>query len=455
MSHAHLARVRGLVVTGQSEEERETLADKVDAWFFAISGLIAAWYAYVLFRDGVRPGWPTLLLLVFWIYVTYLVLPRLHRILTGLYLPGYFIGRTRTSDGLLGDPVNLALHGSEEQLHAAMTSAGWTRADQLTMRTGTAIVKNTLGRRSYASAPVSPLHLFDRRQDFAYEQQVAGSPARRHHVRFWRCPDDWLLPGGFAVDWLAAATYDRSVGLSLFTLQITHKIDENTDVERDFVVASVTAAEPRAELVVLENFSSGYHSRNGGGDRIRTDGDLPVLDLRQVPEADGVLVAEPASGRKRPASTIAGAGIALIRSLAYIGLIVVLLASPRDTTYFADFGLSPDDLEQLEVVLAASLIVAIVIGAGLAFAILAGRNWARLMLMVVCTLTAIAAFIATIGRTGHPVGVGSLPSLGGSVLVLLALSTPSARAWATGRTAHTTTDRTTGGPSGLAPAAAS
>jgi hypothetical protein len=32
-------------------------------------------------------------------------------------------------------------------------------------------------------------------------------------------------PGGLAVDWPAAGTYDRSVGLSLFTLQITHGND--------------------------------------------------------------------------------------------------------------------------------------------------------------------------------------------------------------------------------------
>lgn len=31
---------------------------------------------------------------------------------------------------------------------------------------------------------------------------------------------------------------------------------------------------------VLENFSTGYHARNGGGDSIRTDGNLPVIDVR-------------------------------------------------------------------------------------------------------------------------------------------------------------------------------
>ena len=57
------------------------------------------------------------------------MLPRLHRILTRLYVPDYFIGRARTSDGLLGDPVNLAVLGEADQIHAAMRAAGcWSSA---------------------------------------------------------------------------------------------------------------------------------------------------------------------------------------------------------------------------------------------------------------------------------------------------------------------------------------
>lgn len=109
-----------------------------------------------------------------------------------------------------------------------------------------------------------------------------GSPEKRHRVRFWRCPDGWLLPGGRRVDWLAAGTFDTSVGLSLFTLQVTHRIDADTDIERDHIVASVREADPRVVVEVLRDFSTGYHSRNGGGDSIRTDGDLPIVDVRQV-----------------------------------------------------------------------------------------------------------------------------------------------------------------------------
>jgi hypothetical protein len=150
---------------------------RLDAALFAFAGLSTLWLAYLLVRESVRPGWPVLLLVVFWVLLTYLLLPRLHRILTRIYVPRYFIGRAHTSDGLLGDPINLALRGNEAQVHLVMSRGGWTRADDLSLATGLQIVRSTVRRRSYPGAPVSPLLLFERQQDFAYQQQVDGSPS--------------------------------------------------------------------------------------------------------------------------------------------------------------------------------------------------------------------------------------------------------------------------------------
>ena len=33
---------------------------------------------------------------------------------------------------------------------------------------------------------------------------------------------------------------------------------------------------------MIKNFSTGYHSRNGGGDLIITDGDLPIIDVIEL-----------------------------------------------------------------------------------------------------------------------------------------------------------------------------
>ncbi|WP_425522979.1 LssY C-terminal domain-containing protein [Microbacterium salsuginis] len=259
----------------------------IDWFFFVFAGVAALWLAYLSFTETFHVGWWGIPFFVaFWVLLAYLVLPRLHRILTTIYVPDYFIGRTRTSDGLLGDPVNLAFLGEGEQIETALREAGWTKADPVTLASSWRIITSTIQRRSYHQAPVSPLFLFGRQQDFAYQQEVDGNPAQRHHVRFWKCPDGWLLPGGRRVDWLAAGTFDTSVGLSLFTLQVTHRIDADTDVERDHIVSSIRDADPRVVVDVIADFATGYHARNGGGDSIRTDGDLPIVDVRALSAVD-------------------------------------------------------------------------------------------------------------------------------------------------------------------------
>lgn len=262
---------------------RYSIGVALDWFFFVFAGLAAIWLAYLGFTETFRVGWWGIpVAVVFWVVLAYLVLPRLHRILTTIYVPDYFIGRTRTSDGLLGDPVNLAFRGTGDQIEASLQAAGWRRADPVTLASSWRIVTSTLRRRSYDEAPVSPLFLFGRQQDFAYQQEVDGNPAQRHHVRFWKCPDGWLLPGGTRVEWLAAGTFDTAVGLSLFTLQVTHRIDADTDIERDHIIDSLVTAEPAIRIDVITDFSSGYHARNGGGDSIRTDGDLPIVDVSAV-----------------------------------------------------------------------------------------------------------------------------------------------------------------------------
>jgi len=406
---------------------------RLDGVFFAFAGVAAVWLAYLLLRLGIRPGWPLLLLLPFWLVVTYLTLPRIHRILTFVYVPGYFIGRTRTSDGLLGDPVNLALRGSEAEVHAAMTAAGWTRADELSLRTGLHIVSTTLRRRSYTAAPVSPLHLFDRQQDFAYQQQVEGSPSKRHHVRFWRCPEGWFLPGGVAVDWLAAGTYDRSVGLSLFTLQVTHKIAPDTDVERDFVVAGLTAAVPGVDVEVIRHFSSGFHARNGGGDRIETDGDLPVVEVGASPDPPEAAAAGPTDSRdRRPSQTVFGGVVALARSALFGLAAVAVFVAPQTLLRLTaqDPGLLEVLAQEVVSVLVALLLALLgLVELALGLATLAGRNWARVWLMGSAVLTTLLAFGSRTGGTTRS-GLLGLPATATAVLLLLALSSHRARDFA-------------------------
>lgn len=408
-----------------------SLMDKLDALLFAFAGLATLWLGYLLVREGSRPGWQMLLLVCFWILLTYLLLPRLHRILTRIYVPGYFIGRARTSDGLLGDPVNLALLGHEAQIHAAMTRANWFRAHDITRSSAMGMIKSTLTRKSYPEAPVSPLLLFDRQQDFAYQQEVDNNPAKRHHVRFWRAPEGWMLPGGFTVDWLAAGTYDKSVGFSLFTFQVTHKIEADTDIERDYIIRTVTEGSPEVEIEVIEDFSTGYHSRNGGGDVIQTDGDLPIIDVRPIEVPPLPPVENSDSRLKRPPQIVFGSAVCFVRGgfwlLIALGLLIL---NPADL----GLQLSYEGVDSAVIfgIVGGFFVVAGALDLGLGIANFMGRNWARILLMLSSVVAVVTAFISNADRS-EVITLGTLPTVAVSILVLLALSSHRAREYASRR----------------------
>lgn len=422
---------------------RVSVSSVIDYAFFVFGGVAAVWLAILLLTDSFEWGWFLILFfVVFWLVLAYLVLPRLHRILTEIYVPDYFIGRARTSDGLLGDPINLALLGSEAQLDDAMREAGWTRADDVTFRSSRRIITSTLLRRSYDEAPVSPLFLFGHQQDVAYQQEVKGNPAKRHHVRFWRCPEGWLLPGGHGVDWLAAGTFDRSVGFSLFTLQITHKIDANTDIERDHIVSTLLGADVGVEVSVIRDFSTGYHARNGGGDTIETDGDLPIVDLRQVAvDERAAMVAADAAARRaalaerRPVPTALGALLMALRVVAGVGYIVLNLLG-WDRFVMSELGGEVVTASERSAV---SLVLGIamgVFGAGLvlyfvlALLVFFGSNWARIAAMSYSSLIIVISAIDYFNGGPQISLRNNLLGLAFDILVVLALSSKRSRLWA-------------------------
>lgn len=380
----------------------------VDGAFFVLATGLVFWLGWVLLRDHRTLSLGELgRLVLFWGLMAYVGLPRLQQVLTKLYVPDYFIGRTTTSTGVLGDPVNLALEGSAEQVHAAMTGAGWTRADDLTLRSARGIVASAVLRRSYPAAPVSALLLFGRLQAFAYEMEVGGDASRRHHVRFWPTPPGWVLPGGHHVDWLAAGTYDRAVGLSLFTLQVTHKIDADIDVERDHVVTTVQRGTPRARTRVLPHFVTAFHSRNGGGDVVRTDGSLVVLDLTDVPAPDPGpsehgAARTPVADRRTPPVELVVAGVVALAK------VVLALAGT--------------------VVLPVPAVVSLLLWV----AVLARWAWARPLLMAASAVEAVVLVHAASGDPGSD-GFARLLHAGASVLVLVTVSSDGVRRWVSPR----------------------
>jgi hypothetical protein len=184
---------------------------------------------------------------------------------------------THTSVGIPGDPVNIALVATEEQIVGAFLMAGWHPADPTTLRSSLKIARSAVFHRPYEDAPVSNLLLWGRKQDLAFELEVGHDARERHHVRFWRS-DEVDSQGRRA--WFGAATFDQKIGLSHTTGQVTHHISPDVDAERDKIIADLQRVGQVEEVDWIDGFQEKEEGRNGGGDRYHTDRRLAVVVLR-------------------------------------------------------------------------------------------------------------------------------------------------------------------------------
>jgi len=196
---------------------------------------------------------------------------------------------THTPNGILGDPLNVALVGSESDLIHAMIAAKWYPADALTFRSSLLIAVDSVFHRPDDDAPVSTLELFGRKQDLAFEQPVGGSPRQRHHVRFWRW--DQRVDGREV--WFGAVTFDERVGLSHTTGQVTHHIGPDIDAERDRLGAGLREAKATERLFWLDDFQQ-LGGKNGGGDPWYSDGRLEVIELVTISSPSAATTNDPA-----------------------------------------------------------------------------------------------------------------------------------------------------------------
>lgn len=265
-----------------------------------------------------------------------------------------------------------------------------------------------------------------------------------------------MLPGGHQADWLAAGTYDKSVGVSLFTLQFTHKIEENTDVERDYIVDTVSSADEAIVVQHIEDFSTGYHSRNGGGDAIITDGDLPIIEVTEVTadESDSPdrldlaldatsIYADAKSVRevtrtlwhRRPLQTVVGAALVLILLLFQAwDVLGTVLDWNGLRTEVVDYS---KDIETLGNEVATRIVAGVLIGLSLligclqviaSISVFRGSNRARLWILTLSTVSVIVSMTNYFtGDRDLATNMYALTTIAMQVAVLLSLSSDSSR----------------------------
>jgi hypothetical protein len=227
-------------------------------------------------RGWLRWARGALVLLAVYLLVAYVVMPQLDRRKVRRDPALAENPRlTHTKIGLPGDPLNIEVIGSEEDLIRSMIAAGWVPADPLTFRTSVKIAVDSVFKKPDEQAPVSNLYLFGRKEDLAFEKPVGDSPRERHHVRFWRTEQ---TTDGRPV-WLGSAAFDIGVELSRTTGEVTHHISPNVDAERDLLVADLTKAGRVAQTSWIDGYHKELQGKNGGGDPWRTDGRLAAVTL--------------------------------------------------------------------------------------------------------------------------------------------------------------------------------
>jgi hypothetical protein len=218
-------------------------------------GIFCVWLiVFVVFeRADRRLPWILAVAVTYGI-AAYVILPRAIRvglkILQRKRVPSYTI----TGDGLPGDPVNIALVGTLQQLRAVIASLGWSEADRLSLASSWGMVRAFVFNSPYPTAPFSTLYLFGRGQDIGFQKAIDNSPRKRHHIRFWalsqtRARDTWGAADFWLnterpsdnerAIWVGAGTRDTGLSLTRLSFQITHATDSDTNEERDYIIGEL------------------------------------------------------------------------------------------------------------------------------------------------------------------------------------------------------------------------
>jgi len=180
------------------------------------------------------------------------------------------------------DPLNFVLIGDSDAVLAALVRAGWDETEVLSARAAAATAESFLFGLRYRYSPVSPLYLFGRPQDAAF-QKARDNVNRRNHLRLWLAP---LRYDGQEV-WLGQISRDIGVRFTTSTWNLTtHAIDPDVDAERWYLaqdLASVNAL-GKYGLVGGVGVSTLDQPRvNAGGDPYFTDGLRAVLFIASEP----------------------------------------------------------------------------------------------------------------------------------------------------------------------------
>ncbi|GAU84324.1 LssY C-terminal domain-containing protein [Bosea sp. BIWAKO-01] len=214
--------------------------------------------------------------LILYLGVSYLILPAVWKRIEREPELSARTMLTANAQGIPGDPINVGLIGTRDDVVRAFHAAGWYPADPVTLRTSLEIIGSVLLDRPYKTAPVSPLYFEGRREDLAFEKPAGASADRREHVRLWQA----LANGTDARPvWLGSATFDSGVTLSRDTGQVTHRIAPAVDEERNRLVEGLNSARMVVSIDQMKGIGPTLTGRNAEGDPYYSDGEIWIARL--------------------------------------------------------------------------------------------------------------------------------------------------------------------------------
>lgn len=179
--------------------------------------------------------------------------------------------------GSEGDRVNFLVLGGEDQLKKALLDMGWVIVDRSVKDSILRGALATLSKQAYLTIPMSELRAFGRGQDYGFaHSDPVKTVAARHHFRIWKAPftvDGWTL-------WVGAGTHDVGFDKDQRTGGITHKIDPDTDKEREFIGESLRNSGQivRSEYVTPKDTVT--RAKTAHGQEFFSDGRILVLYMR-------------------------------------------------------------------------------------------------------------------------------------------------------------------------------
>jgi hypothetical protein len=254
-------------------------------------GILTVWLIVFVFRFTDRRLPTVLALAATYGLAAYIVLPHVVRMGLKILLRKRVPRYTITGDGLPGDPVNVVLTGTLQQLQAAFKRAGWSETDRLSLASCWRMIRAFVFNSPYPTAPFSTLYLFGRGQDIGFQKEIDNSPRKRHHIRFWALSlahaeanlgraSFWLNtdrpPDGACVHWVGAGTKDTGISLTWLTFQITHATDSDTNVERDYIIDDLRKSEVVGEII---SYKAGQRLASKHVNHYVTDGEVTAANL--------------------------------------------------------------------------------------------------------------------------------------------------------------------------------